>query len=140
VLPEGLTTIEERAFYYPSKTITTITIPSTLTYIASDAFANSKNVSINISSVESWCNIIFDNTSSKPSNSKLFLNSELLTELIIPNSIEKINDYAFSGMLDIVSVSLPENLKAIGNSSFSFTGLTSINIPNKVEEIGTKAF
>ena len=53
-------------------------------------------------------------------------------------AIEKINDYAFS-YEGITSITLPENLKEIGNNAFISNNLTNITIPKNVEKIGIDA-
>lgn len=41
-------------------------------------------------------------------------------------------DYALTGMTNLSSIALPNNLKAIGKGSLSGTGITSISVPNSV--------
>ena len=61
-----------------------------------------------------------------------------LTEIILPNSITTIGDWAFSGT-PITSVTIPNSVTTIGTWAFNNTSLTSIDIPNSVETIGTWA-
>jgi hypothetical protein len=59
---------------------------------------------------------------------------------VIPNGVETIEDYAFSG-LNITSIIIPYGVRTIGYYAFSdCKGLTSIVIPNSVETIGEYAF
>ena len=59
----------------------------------------------------------------------------------IPNSVTRIDTYAFqySGLTG--SFVIPNTVTSIGHSVFAFsTGLTSVTIPNSVTEIGVSAF
>ena len=69
--------------------------------------------------------------------------------LIIPDSVEywgiyrpvtQIGQGAFSGSSNLHSVKLPGKLRRIEAYAFSKTGLTSIDIPQKVYSIGREAF
>ena len=64
-----------------------------------------------------------------------------LSSVVLPNSIEVIEDFAFRGCRNLTSFTFPNSLKKI--SGFAFYGCTrikSIDIPNSVESIGTAAF
>lgn len=63
------------------------------------------------------------------------------TTVIIEEGITSISYMAFSGYLNITSVSLPSSLRKIGDRAFSScNSLEEIVIPDGVEEIGDKAF
>lgn len=58
-----------------------------------------------------------------------------------PETVEKINDGAFSGCKNIKSVVLPHKLKTIGNKVFSDCDqLHTVNMPNSLQHIGDFAF
>ena len=70
-----------------------------------------------------------------------FKNNNSIVSLKIPNSVEEISDFAFSGCLSLSSVSLGNNLKRIGSYAFyQNKGLLSIVIPNSVTRIDDSAF
>ena len=70
-----------------------------------------------------------------------FKNNNSIVSLKIPNSVEEISDFAFSGCLSLSSVSLGNNLKRIGSYAFyQNKGLLSIVIPNSVTCIDGSAF
>ena len=63
-----------------------------------------------------------------------------ITEVIIPEGIEAIGDYAFKGCRQLNTVNLPYSLKKIGFGAFVGTHLKEIAIPEGVEEIEEAAF
>ena len=63
------------------------------------------------------------------------------TEIVIPNNVTSIGDYAFRYCINLTSVTIPNNVTSIGNSAFRYcTNLTSVTIPNNVTDIGNYAF
>ena len=59
----------------------------------------------------------------------------------IPNGVENIDQYAFSGCANLADVTIPSSCKAIGTYAFSgCTSLISIKIPYGVETIDAGAF
>ena len=69
-----------------------------------------------------------------------FNNTSLLTVTILFN-ITSIPDYAFAGCSGLTKVTIPNSVTSIGNCAFrDCTGLTSITIPDSVTKIGDAAF
>ncbi|MBO4343172.1 MAG: leucine-rich repeat domain-containing protein [Clostridia bacterium] len=63
------------------------------------------------------------------------------TEVVIPNSVTKIGDRAFSGCTGLTSVTIPNSVTKISSSAFSgCSSLTSVTIPYSVTEIGSSTF
>ncbi|MDE6715071.1 MAG: leucine-rich repeat domain-containing protein, partial [Muribaculaceae bacterium] len=59
----------------------------------------------------------------------------------IPNSVQTIGNYAFSGCDGLTSVTIPNSVTTIGEAAFrNCSGLTSVTIPNSVTTIGDNAF
>ncbi len=70
-------------------------------------------------------------------------NVELLKNLetvVLPESLEKIEEYAFSGCSNLTKVYFPSNLKEIGKYAFYKTGIKQLNISETLESIGIYAF
>ena len=63
-----------------------------------------------------------------------------ITHLIIPNGVQIIEQHAFSDYGSLEIVSLPETLKRIEDSAFSYCNIKSLYIPDSVEYIGENAF
>ena len=124
----SVTSIGNNAFYF-CNSLTSITIPNSVTSIGSYAFYCSGLTSITIpNNVTSIGNTAFGNCSS-------------LTSITIPNNISSIASSAFANCSNLTSITIPNNLTSIGSAVFSnCSGLTSIMIPNSVTSIDVSAF
>lgn len=66
---------------------------------------------------------------------------DTVTELMLPDGVTKISDYAFSGASYLTSITIPQAVSTIGEHAFSgCTSLEQINITDSVETIGENAF
>ena len=153
VVPNSVTSIGDYAFSGASF-ITSVTIPSSVTSIGNGAFGGCSSLtSLKISDIASWCIINFADNCSNPlgnhlySNDKvqkklvIYLNNKEITDLVIPNSVTSINNYAFCTWSGLTSVTIPNSVTSIGDYAFSgCSGLTSMSIGNSVTSIGRDAF
>lgn len=146
---EGVRTIGRNAFS-GCQALQILSLGSSLQSIDYYAF-NTNGSPIDVyyrGNLTTWCNIDFASTSSNPlyTHGKLWLKNALdeyvlLTELIIPDDITEIKQYAFNGYDRSTSLKLPNALISIHNSAFrDCTKLTDIIIPNTVTNIGSSAF
>ena len=121
-----------------------IIIPNSVTSIGNSAFAYCFGLtSVHISDIAAWCAISFGDDDANPLSyaHNLYLNGELVTDLVIPNSFTSIGDYIFSGCTSLTSVTIPNSVTSIGKGAFFWCdGLTSVTIPNSVTSIGSEAF
>ena len=59
----------------------------------------------------------------------LYINGVIVTDLVIPNSVTSIGDYAFYGCCSLTSVTIPNNVTSIGEYAFrGCNNLTSVTI------------
>ena len=58
----------------------------------------------------------------------------------IPTTVQTIGNYAFCACDSLTTITLPDNLKSIGEGAFMWSGLTSIELPAGLTNIGPEAF
>lgn len=147
-IPNSVTSIGSSAFTSCTN-LTSITIPSSVTSIGSDAFSSCNGLTsvYYTGDIAGWCGISFAYSFLFPMANplyeahNLYVDNELVTDLIIPETITEIKDYTFAGASCLTSVEIPNSVTTIGNSAFEdCAGLTSVTIPNSVTSIGKSAF
>ena len=64
-----------------------------------------------------------------------------LTSLVLPNSVKTIGEFAFDGCLELESIEIGNSVETIGHAAFqNCSSLASLVLPNSVETIGDYAF
>lgn len=118
-IPSGVTSIGVSAFYNCSS-LTSVTIPSSVTSIRYSAFGDCSNITkVFISDIAKWCEISFEDLDSNPlsinnaGTKNLYLNGQLVEELVIPSGVKSITSYAFCGCSSITSVTIPASVTSI---------------------------
>lgn len=112
-----------------SPTNTEITIPSTV-QLGEGTFKNAKGITKII---------LKENITTIPLD--CFAGLSNLVSVEIPNSVESIQGYAFSGCTSLITFELNENIKVISSSIFlGNTSLTSVVVKGDVTSIGSEAF
>ena len=142
-IPNSVTSIGNRAFYGCSR-LTSIEIPNSVTSIEDWAFQYCTGLKeVYINNLAAWCGIDFGNRDANPLYFAkiLYLNGEQVTELVIPDGVKEIKNFAFEGCSGLTSVTIPNSVTSIGSYAFYYcSGPTSITIPNSVTSIGEWAF
>ena len=144
ILGNTVNSIGEGAFCGCSS-MNTIVIPNSIKNIGVDAFSGCSGLKkVIMPDIASWCEISFDGYHANPLYYAHHLYGNETTEitnLIIPNGVTSIRDYAFLGCSGLTSVTIPNSVTSIGESAFqSCSGLTSVVIPNNVNNISGFAF
>ena len=135
-LPEKLTYLG-RCVLSGNTGVTEIVIPKTLTTVGSkwenilegDGPFHESNVQKAI---------LEKGITSIPGN--LFHKNTTLMQVIIPDTVTKIEKFAFAECGNLESVSLPGNVNQIGDYVFAKTGIKGINMPDSILEIGNYVF
>ena len=140
---DGVTSIGEHAFDNCTG-LKSVTIPDSVTSIGSSAFSGCDGLkAVYITDLSTWCGISFGFPLANPLSyaHNLYLNGELVTDLVIPDNVTSIGNSAFSGCAGLTSITIPNSVTCIGWSAFSgCTGLKSVTIPDSVTSIGDHAF
>lgn len=140
-LPDSVKYIGQLAFGSCGK-LEKVVIPAEIEFIDSYAFDRcSKLASVYYKgSVEQWCTM---NTLSNPleNNSALYIKDAQVTELVVPDTVDKIRDKAFACCTSITSAVIRDGVKEIGEGAFqSCVAMTSVSVPNSVEVFGDSVF
>ena len=142
-IPNSVTSIGNWTFQDCSG-LTSITIGNSVTRIGLSAFAGCSIQKVIVPDIAMWCSIDFARYDSNPLNYARHLYGDENTEikdLVIPNSVTSIGEYAFYGCRGLTSVTINSGVTSIGNYAFeSCRGLTSVTIPYSVTSIGDHAF
>lgn len=127
-LPNSVTTIEDSAFETCDH-LQTVTLPDSVTLIGKKAFYK----------CESLYSINFPRDLEEIGANAFY--GTKFTDITLPNKVKVIGNNAFSNCKALVSVVLPNGVKTIGNNAFSnCTALVSVVLPDSVTDLGERAF
>ena len=116
-----------------------ITIPGSILTVGEDAFLDCTALTaVHIKNLSAWCNIDFSNMNSNPTNfaHNLYLNNELITNLVIPRDVTVIKTQAFRGCSCFKTATIHDGVISIGEYSFNTcTNMTSVQLPQNITSI-----
>lgn len=150
VLPRNLKSLGDYCFKETS--IVSLEIPESVSYVnwptpvvGCDYFAE-----LHITNLEKWCQrgeiglgvlgIMESLTSMEDLLYDLYVNGELVTDLVVPEGVTHISSGSFAGCSSISSITLPDSLKKVHKYAFAFCGFESIDHDGDgtVDEMTTK--
>ena len=109
----------------------------------------SKLSEVNVSSLASFCgiahlNYLTNSSYGTASEKTLMINGvthDSSSELVIPEGVTSIPNYAFRYFENVTKIKLPSTMTEIANYNFTnHTYLTKINLPSTVTSVGSSAF
>lgn len=144
VIPETVENIGADAFYN-CRDLKDINIPQGVKFIGSNAFYNCNALeNVFITDLAAWCNISFGDRYCNPLNytENFVLNGSVLKdELVIPDGVSVVSDYAFYGFNAISDVTFGKDVTIIGAEAFSdCENLVDAKLPEGLTEIHYRAF
>jgi len=128
--------------FYSSTSLTNVTIPDSVTNIASGVFVyQSSLIAITVEEQNSYYSssngILFD----KHQTILIQAPGGIAGSYTIPASVTSVGDDAFEECGSLTNVTIGTNVTSIGNNTFnSCASLTDITMPNSVTNIGSQAF
>lgn len=102
-------------------------------------------IKVHLNELTPWFIIDFSNSSNncplRVDNSELYVNEELVTEIVVPESVKNISAYCFYGYDHLTYLDCGINTESIGSYAFSYnTYLNTVYIRNKVTSFGSQPF
>ena len=111
--------------------LTSINIPPSITEICNGAFLNVKSLeSVYITDLEAWLRITFNDSTANPliNYATLYLNNQELTDLVIPESITELKQYAFYNHKALTSITIPNSGIHVDYGALYRTSLNAIHV------------
>lgn len=163
IINEGVTSVGACAFQNCTA-VTLVELPDSLEYMGSNAFENCDSlesmelpvgiktindfvfVSCRIESlyfkgsINDWLKIELPSWRFLECVDSLYISGELVENLVIPDGVTSIPDYAFAGYGKLKTVVIPATVTTIGNNAFSCYSLVYAEFLGDAPSIGANAF
>ncbi|MBR1632232.1 MAG: leucine-rich repeat domain-containing protein [Bacteroidales bacterium] len=145
IIEEGTLVLGKEAFRNLSQ-LRRIDLPRSIKTIERDAFRGcEKLMQINhTGDIKSWCEIQFDNNYSNPviySHKLRVASKDIIGELVIPDDVQKISQYAFTCCDGITSIVVSEKVSENGKNAFdNCSSITSIELKEGCKTVWEGAF
>ena len=118
----SVTSIGNYAFY-DCYSLTSVTIPNSVTSIGGAAFYNCESFTKTnyTGDIAGWCDIKFGGSYANPMyySHNFYINDQEIKDLVIPNSVDSIHNYAFCRCSGLTSLTIPNSVTSIGASAFA---------------------
>ena len=150
IVPEGVTTIDEAAFFR-KKNIKTVVLPKSLKVIGEGAFACCTKLTMvymqnNVIEIGKFSFEECKRLKNITFSAKLKIIPQYafrysgIEELMIPDNVKAIEEYAFYGCEELKTVKLGNGVKTLGCSAFNkCKNIVRIQLSNKLNSIGSFA-
>lgn len=122
VLPNSLTTIEESAFD-DCYALPEVYFGDNIASIGNYAFDHCPLTKVHITDLAKWCGVEF-RTNQISTAGHLYIDGEEIVDLVIPDGVEVVNNYAFNSFVGFQSVTIPPSVTTLG--SYVFSGCNNI--------------
>ena len=143
LIPHGVTHIGKRAFQNCGN-LTKVSLPGSVTSTGPWAFVGCSYIEeVHITDLEAWCRLRFWSDTDSPLGykSKLYLNGDPITDLVIPDGITTVKSYAFAKGSCFSSITIPPGVTRIESNAFKgCSGISSITIPEGITAIEVSTF
>lgn len=125
-LPSTVHRINDNVFYY-CPGMTAFHIPNSVDTIGK-VFGTKSECSTYYyeGTVAEWCAMVHTDGLRFVQHT-LYINGDDLTDVVLPDNIEKVPEHLFHGVVNLKKVTIPQSVRVIGESAFSGTGLTEVS-------------
>lgn len=139
VIGDNVPSIGDSAFQDCSS-LTSITIGKSVTKIGCSVFDGCDNLKdVHTTDINAWCRISFSSYPLKYADN-LYLNETLVTDVVVPDGVTNIGNYAFS-CTSLKSITIPSSVTSIGSYAFyKCSSLNRVTAGNGIADIGDYAF
>jgi len=137
---------DDRGAFNYCKNLRKVIIHEKLKYIGSDAFDGCSNLKeVHIDDLSAYCqadkNTSYYRTSPFNNGADLYVDGELVENLVIPNDVAEIKAHSFNGCNSIKSIKFGAKLKSIGYRAFNWCpNLKHVVFPSSLETFDNDVF